>query len=136
MGVLSRDAINAVAKTAPVEFNVPEWGGSVLLRYLPASAKDSYEMWAADIQKRLGLKAVKDFRSKLVALCLVDADGKRLFGDDHITELAKQPAFIVDRLYKECERMNHMGSQAEKDEAAVQAAKNSESGQTEDSPTV
>lgn len=136
MAVLSREAINAVAKTAPVEFEVKEWGGSVLLRYLPASAKDSYEMWAADIQRRLGLKAVKDFRSKLVSLCLVGADGKRLFEDTEVPELAKQPAFIIDRLYKECERMNHMGTQAEKDEAANDAAKNSNSGQTEDSPTV
>lgn len=136
MPVLTRDAINAVAKTAPVEFNVPEWGGTVLLRYLPASAKDAYEMWAADIQRRLGLKAVKDFRSKLVSLCLVDSEGKRLFNDDQIAELAKQPAFIIDRLYQECEKMNHMGTQAAKDQAAVDAAKNSESGQTEDSPTV
>ena len=136
MEILTRDKIDAVGKKEPVPFEIPEWGGAVLLRYLPASAKDAYEMWAADIQKRLGLKGVKDFRSKLVAMCIVDQSGKRLYDDTDVPALAKQPAFIIDRLYKECERMNHMGTQAEKDAAAVEAAKNSESGQTEDSPTV
>jgi hypothetical protein len=130
---LSKQQIQDACRKPPVEFDVPELGGSVLLRYLPSSEKDAFEAWMADTQTKKGFLGVKDFRARLVAKCMVEADGRRMYEENQIGDLAALLGSVVETIYEQCERMNHMGSA--KKQAAEQAAKNSESGQTVDSPT-
>jgi hypothetical protein len=69
-----------------------------------------------------------NYRAKLVAMTLVDPDGKLMFGVEEIGHLAGKSAAALQRVFEAAQKLNGMGDGA--DEAA---AKNSEAGLSEGS---
>lgn len=82
--------------------NVPEWGGDVLLRPLTSDAKDQYELAMLGVSE----SNTGRIRALLVALCLVDAQGKRIVSDDEIEALGDKSGKVLDRLYQEARKIN------------------------------
>lgn len=99
--VLDKAAILAVDDKKMVDFEVPEWGGSVKLRVMTGTERDRFESEFVG-----GNKSVDMVRAKLVAKCLCDADGKRLFTEQEIPSLGEKSAAVLDRLFTECMRLN------------------------------
>jgi hypothetical protein len=90
------------AQDLPLEqVEVPEWGGSVWLRPLTAGDAGQFQAEMAAAGTVPG-----DFRVRLVARCLVDSEGVRLFPDAEIPALAEKNAEVVNRLYDRCAAMN------------------------------
>lgn len=119
---LSRDQIKVAAAAArePVTFTVPEWGGDVLLAPMTGADRDSYEAAITRGEVTNGNTQRVDFsnvRAKLVARCLVDETSGKLMFDwrnaKDIAELGDFDAGGLDRVFKECQRINKMGRQAE-----------------------
>jgi hypothetical protein len=98
---LSKSAILAADDKKSVEVDVPEWGGSVRLRVMTGSERDRFESDFVD-----GKKNVEMVRAKLVAKCLVDEDGERLFTEAEIPQLSERSASVLDRLFQECMKLN------------------------------
>lgn len=94
---------------------VPEWGGSVTIRRMTGGERDAYE---ADIFESKGSQLQlkrENFRAKLIARCLVDDNGERMFSDGEIAVLSKKSAAALDRLFAACQRLNGMtGAEQEK----------------------
>lgn len=94
---------------------VPEWGGSVTIRRMTGGERDAYE---ADIFESKGTQLQlkrENFRAKLIARCLVDDNGERMFSDGEIAALSKKSAAALDRLFAACQRLNGMtGAEQEK----------------------
>ncbi|MDD5533904.1 MAG: hypothetical protein PHC52_14010 [Syntrophales bacterium] len=94
---------------------VPEWGGSVTIRRMTGGERDAYE---ADIFESKGAQLQlkrENFRAKLIARCLVDDNGERMFSDGEIAALSKKSAAALDRLFAACQRLNGMtGAEQEK----------------------
>ncbi|MDX9821458.1 MAG: hypothetical protein RBT20_05965 [Syntrophales bacterium] len=94
---------------------VPEWGGSVTIRRMTGGERDAYE---ADIFESKGSQLQlkrENFRAKLIARCLVDDNGERMFSDGEIAALSKKSAAALDRLFAACQRLNGMtGAEQEK----------------------
>ena len=70
---LSRDDILKAADNEPEEIDVPEWGGSVLVRGMTGRERDAFEL--SMLQPGRGGRRVVDpanVRAKLVARCCVD----------------------------------------------------------------
>lgn len=126
MGILTKEQIEAIddMTSKTVEVEVPEWGGSVRLRPMTVTELDEY----SNAIVRAKLTGLADFRSRLVAYCMCDANGVRLFDEEHIKGLAKHNAVIVNRLYEECDRLNDISPRK-----VEQIAGNSEAGQSESS---
>lgn len=105
--MLTKEQILAAADLPLTEVEVPEWGGTCYLRPLTAgdAGQLQSEMAAADGQ------VPGDFRARLVARCLVDAEGARLFEDGEIAVLAAKSATVVARLFDQCSRMNALGAE-------------------------
>jgi hypothetical protein len=62
-----------------VTLNIPAWGGDVNLRTMTAEQRDAY---SASIRVDPEDKPnMANFRARLVARCLCDRDGKRLYDD-------------------------------------------------------
>lgn len=75
---------------------IPEWGladGDVYIATLSAADRDDYEKWTFD--KADGV----NFRARLVARALVDAEGNRIFADEDATALGHKSAAVVSRLF-------------------------------------
>jgi len=116
MTKISRADIEKAPDLPTEEVAVPEWGGTVLLRGLNGSDKDKF--LGETMKKDGGEKSIefKDITARLVARCLVDETGARLYADEEIDALGKKSGAVLSRLFKVAQRLSGL------DEAAVQAA--------------
>ena len=79
MGRLTRDQIVAQVELRTEVVEVPEWGGSVVVRELSGRERDVFE---ASIVKRHGQKTsldMENMRARFVAACVIGDDGQPLF---------------------------------------------------------
>lgn len=103
--------------------DVPEWGGSVYVQ-----AMSAYER--AEFIEEVSLAKDKPVTSavvltKLLALCVADEDGVRIFSDQDREALGTRSILVLDRLANIALRINGLGQE--------NARGNSPSGQSEDS---
>ncbi|PRH79407.1 hypothetical protein C6N75_10005 [Streptomyces solincola] len=106
MGFLTKEQIFA-ADDLPVEIvHVPEWGGDVRLKMLTAAERDAFE--ASTVQMRGGKQKqnLANLRARLVALCIVDEEGRRIFQSGDVTRLGNKSASALQRLFDKCNEMN------------------------------
>ena len=106
MSLLTREQILEAQDIQTEVVEVPEWGGSVTIQGMTGRDRDAFE---ADIVQKKG----KDFsvnmqniRAKLVALSLVNGDGKRIFTDKDITALGKKSAAALDRIFSVAQELS------------------------------
>lgn len=90
------------------EVEVPEWGGMVRLRVISAAEAIQFTEFVKGESK-------KNAMLKIVALCLCDANGKRLFDDSKLQTLGSKNLKVLMRLQTESLELNGMTSK-KKDE--------------------
>ncbi|MGJ8680517.1 hypothetical protein [Paraglaciecola sp.] len=106
MAILSFESIVSTEDLPRELVNVPEWGGDVYIATMTAADRDSYELSVANLQGGKMKPTMQNIRAKLVARCLVDEDGKRIFPEAKIEELGKKSAKVLDRLFDISSRIN------------------------------
>jgi hypothetical protein len=127
MPALTSDQILSASDLTNTKVDVPEWGEGayVHLRVLTAKERDNFESWCSKCRKREDFTGI---RAKLLSLTLCDEHSKRLFTDAQMDALGAKSGIILDRLFDAAREVNAMT-----DEAVKELAKNSESGQSDDS---
>ncbi len=105
--VLTQQDIIAVNDIVMERVNVPEWGGEVFIKSLTARQRDAFE---ASVTHQGGKQRtnLRDLRARLVAICMVDENGNRLFGDNQIPALSAKCGKALDRLFEACQTLNKM----------------------------
>lgn len=131
MKIGNRASLMAIPrKTAVVQFQ--EYDTEYRLREMSGTDRDKFEIAAFEVDPT-GNRKVRPLylRAHLVALCLVDEQGVRLYADDEVHMLSDEiPASVVAELFVAAQKLNGM------DAGAVErAAKNSESGPDAASPS-
>src|SRR3972149_10065229 len=109
MSILTRDQILNAVDLSVESVDVPEWGGVVLVRTLTGEQRDAYE---ASIVRQNGRHTqfnLVNLRAKLVALCVVDQAGPRLFSDADVKLLAQKSAAALPRGVGGAPRRNGRG---------------------------
>jgi hypothetical protein len=101
-----RDQINAAVDYVRETVEVPEWNATVYIRSITAAEIDSwqdetYQLNGTDLKVNK-----KNIRARLLARCLVDADGQRVYADDEADELGAKNNKVVERLYLVAQRLN------------------------------
>lgn len=119
---LTREQIVSAQDIVTESVDVPEWGGHVLIRSLTARKRDAFEASVA-LQNGKQRMNWRDMRARLVALCLVDENGNRLFGDNDIATLSGKSGKALDRLFDACQKLNKMS-----DDDVADLEKNCDSG--------
>lgn len=111
--------------------DVPEWGGSVVVRAMTGADRDAFEnsLYTFDAAGK-AKQELSNMRMKLLAMTIVDDNGNRLFSADDIGALGRKGAAPIERVYAVAQRLNLIGASGE-----AAAAKNSASGQSSDSGT-
>lgn len=79
------------------------------VKELTAGDSVKYESSLYTIVNGQPVLKLENSKSRLIALALVDAEGKRIFDDKDIEQINSLPAKIVDQLFKECSRVNGIG---------------------------
>jgi hypothetical protein len=104
MAILTKSQILAAndKKLVEIELNGEgEWGGSVMIRVMSGSERDRFE---SDFVG--GNKSVENVRAKLVAKCVCDAEGVRLFSEEEVPQLGEKSAAVLDKLFSACMKHN------------------------------
>ena len=104
--MLTRDQILKQKDRKTETVKVPEWGGEVIVSAMSGTDRDSFE---AGIVTADGKTDLKNMRAKLVAACVVDEKGNRLFQPADIEALGGKSASALDRIAKVAQRLNRLG---------------------------
>lgn len=106
MKILTRDQILAASDIQTVPVDVPEWGGSVLVRGMTGLERDNFEQ---EIVSHVGKKTIlkwENVRAKTVALCVVDDQGRRIFEESDIEALGQKSAAALERVFDAARRLS------------------------------
>jgi hypothetical protein len=113
---LSRDAIFAAKDTEVHEVEVPEWGGTILLRSMTGEQRNNYEYWAHQ-QSKSGTADYRGIRERLIICCAVDEEGNPLFTEDDLASIASKDSGVIDRLHEKCQKICGMDADAVEESA-------------------
>jgi hypothetical protein len=112
--LLTRDDILAAEDRATEVVEVPEWGGSVTIRALSGTERDRFETESVSYgrtnQGGLQISGVQtnNVRARLVALSVIDADGKRMFSDKDVLALGDKSAAALNRVFEAAQRLSRI----------------------------
>jgi hypothetical protein len=112
--LLSRDEILAAEDRATEVVDVPEWGGAVTIRALSGTERDRFETESVSYgrtnQGGLQISGVQtnNVRARLVALSVIDADGKRMFSDKDVLALGDKSAAALNRVFEAAQRLSRI----------------------------
>lgn len=109
--MLSREQILAAEDIESEIVEVPEWGGSVLVRGMTGQQRDE---WEASMSERRGKKYVPNvanIRAKLVVYSVIDRNGERLFTMADVEVLGRKSAAALSRVYDVAARLSGVTDQ-------------------------
>lgn len=105
--LLTREQILSAADTPTEVVDVPEWGGSVMVRTLTGNERDQLEQSFEDLNvDGAKKKDMTGIRAKYAALAIVDADGNNVFSFADVEALGKKSAKALDRVFEVCLRLS------------------------------
>jgi len=108
--LLTRDQILSKNELPREIVPVPEWGGSVCVQGLTAERRDLLEIEISEAGKEKGQMRLKNFRSRILALTVVDENGIQVFGDTDVNALGETSAAAVERVFDVAVRLSGMSS--------------------------
>lgn len=87
---------------------VPEWGknAAVRLKVLSAFERDAFEASTVTTKGGRQKPNLANLRARLVARCMVDADGNRVFESGDVARLGRKSSAALDRLFAKCQEIN------------------------------
>ncbi|KAB8167061.1 hypothetical protein FH609_011710 [Streptomyces sp. 3MP-14] len=123
MALLTKDQITAAADLAHEDVPVPEWGGTVRVRALTGQERDAWEasMLRLGPNGSVQARSTKGVRVGLVARCVVDEAGERLFTDKDMATLNEKSAAVIERLAAVARRLSGIGKEAAEEAAGKSA---------------
>lgn len=118
--LLTRDEILGANDRATEEVETPEWGGpgaGVTVRALSGTERDKYQagFYSFGPNDKGGMRVTtvnnQNTMARLVAMSIVDADGKRMFSDADVLALGDKSAIALERVSDVAMRMSGLQSQ-------------------------
>jgi hypothetical protein len=110
--LLNRDQILAAEDLQHQDVPVPEWGGTVRIRGLTGDERDAYEITMMKNREAADKGDLTDahIRAALVAMSIVDEEGKRLFSIADIKALGSKSAAALDRCYNVAQKLARLSA--------------------------
>jgi hypothetical protein len=105
---LGRDEILDVDDIKVEIVPVPEWGEKVAVRLkvLSAAERDAFEASTVTTKGGRQKPNLANLRARLVARCMVDEHGKRIFESGDVARLGQKSSAALDRLFAKCQEIN------------------------------
>ena len=106
--MLDREAILGADDLPRELVDVPEWGGSVYVRSLMGHERDDVEQRVREQRTRDGQMKQAGVKALVVALCVSDEAGERLFTAEDAMALNEKSGAALDRIWQVAARLNHL----------------------------
>jgi len=104
--MLSRDDILDAQDLDHITVEVPEWGGSVIVQVMTGVDRDYFERSIVDSKTKTPELNFTNLRAKLVARCVVDSEGRRLFTEVDVPALGKKSGLALQRVFAAAQKIN------------------------------
>ncbi|MFC8171211.1 hypothetical protein [Streptomyces sp. NPDC057325] len=115
MALLTAEQIGAADDRRHEDVPVPEWGGEVRIQSMSGTDRNSHQAETVILGPNGRPKGVelREQYARLLARCIVDEQGRRLFvTDKQIKALGQKDASVLERLAKIAKRVNGLGEEA------------------------
>lgn len=111
---LTKEQIKAVKDLVIERVDVPEWGGDgfVYVRSMGGDERDEFMDAGVDTSGPKPKAILRGATARLLALCLCDEDGLRLFTSDDVVELGERNALVLARVEAVADRLNGFDKKA------------------------
>lgn len=108
--LLSREEVFAADDIAYETVDVPEWGGSLRVRGLTGAERERYE---ASVGYVKGDRWVPkgNAAARLVAMSVVDEQGRLVFSEEDITKLGRKSAAALRRIVEVSKRLSGLSDE-------------------------
>jgi hypothetical protein len=105
---LGRDEILDIDDIKVEVVPVPEWGpkAAVRLKVLSAAERDAFEASTVTVKGGRQKPNLANLRARLVARCMVDGNGNRVFESGDVARLGQKSSAALDRLFAKCQEIN------------------------------
>ena len=112
MALLGRDQILTAQDLPTVDVEVPEWGGTVRVRMMTGGERDAFEAGTITRHGKKIEQNLVNIRARLVALCVVDEKGQRLFSEADAAALGQKSAAALNRVFNAAQQLNALTEEA------------------------
>jgi hypothetical protein len=129
--LLTREQILKKRDLPREKVDVPEWGGTVMVRALTGAERDAFEQSIVDTRGKSAKANLANIRAKLCARCIVDDAGTRVLDDGDALSLGEQSANALQRVFNVAQRLNGM-SPSDVEELAKNSKPGPSDGSTSD----
>ena len=119
---LTKEQIDALDDVTIEEIEVPEWENTVFIRTMSGDERDEYLDSVVDMSGDKPKPKLLGTTARLVALCLCDEKGKRLYTGAAVKRLGEKNAAALERIGRAATKLNALDA-----DAVERLAKNSES---------
>lgn len=109
---LTRDQIMSIDDLPTETVEVPEWGGSVIVRGLTAAERDDYELSSVQQRGKDRVVNLANLRARLVARSVVNEAGQRLFSDEDAELLGRKSGRAIERIFPTAQRLSGLSKKA------------------------
>ncbi len=109
--LLKRDEILEAQDIATERVEVPEWGGDVLVRGMSGSERDQFEESILERHGKRREVSLRDIRAKLVAIAVVDEQGRQIFTEGDVAALTCKSAAALQRVFTAAQRLSGLSDQ-------------------------
>ncbi|MFH9957309.1 hypothetical protein ACH4OX_24290 [Streptomyces roseolus] len=124
MALLTAEQIGAASDRKFEDVEVPEWGGTVRIQSMSGTDRNSHQAETLVIGPNGRPKEVnlRDQYARILARCIVDEQGRRLFvTDKQIAALGAKDAGVLERLAKVAKQVSGLTEGAAEDAAGKSA---------------
>ena len=106
--LLTKQAVLQAQDVVKEQIEVPEWGGSVLVRSITAAERGQIEAAAARFKENKGKddSFARNFTVKFAAMSMCDEKGERLFKDEDLAALAQKNSAVIARIAEAAQRLS------------------------------
>ena len=111
---LTRDEILAATDLPREEVEVPEWGGSVLVRGLTAKERVDLASRMVTTEGEIDNQQAIELQTLIPALCMIDDDGQRLFSDGDVALLGEKSSQALNRVFEVAQKLSALTPAASK----------------------
>ena len=111
-----------------VEVEVPQWGGSVLVRGLTGKQRGVFMATLMDQKAGGGALRLQDLQVRLCAMSIVDEHGKRFFSDAEMAVVGGKSSAALQHVFETAQRLSGLSN-----EQVEELAGNSDETLSEDS---
>jgi len=96
---LSREHILETGDIEVVELEIPEWGGSVLVRELTTAEVEHFSLRTSTSRGDLDISRMSGLRAEVVSWALVDESGQQIMHKKDAEALQKKSHRVIDRIF-------------------------------------